>query len=88
MYELSQGLLRESNLRTAVSQAQYGVFGAPPAVGGTTSSALNADVQVVFFEGERKARVLVNGKEQSARTVVEQGSRRMGARPLPGARGF
>lgn len=119
--ELLRELLREANLRTAVSQAQYKVLRDFPtymgafAQGGValvgergpelahmpsgtrihsaadTASMLasnNVSVQVVVYEGEKRADVFVN--DQRIEAVVERVNRRTaraGARALPGRGG-
>lgn len=74
---LLQELLNSANLRTAVSQAQYGVFrntpvAAPSFAGGTPGSS--AKVAVYVHEGGRGADVYVNDRRVEA--AVERVNRR------------
>lgn len=79
---LLQGLLREANQRTAVSQAQYGVFSsAMPRTGGGSAGASPVNVNVNVASG-------MDWLTRYIDTRVESASRRVGRRaPLPGRGG-
>ena len=111
--DILTSLLREANQRTAVSQAQYGVFanfaggfaeggyipGGKWGVVGERGPEVISGPNTITPMGDGVS-VIVNGdiintppgmqpvEVQGAKTIVQQGSRGYGRRPLGSARGY